>query len=146
MKTRTLLSVVISSLVLVLMQLNASAADHPHYLQALSDLRGARWMIEHHPGDWGRSDDETTAVSHIDLAIKEITKASIDDGKKLTDHPPVDEIQDHMGRLREAFELLQKARKDVNQEEDDAFANGLKARALKHISEAITRTKKAITS
>jgi len=40
--------------------------------------------------------------------------------------------------------FLEKARSDVNQEEDNSFANGLKDRALRHINEAINRTRKAI--
>src|SRR5260370_4858515 len=34
------------------------AGDHPYYLHALSDLRAARWMIEHRPGNWAQTVDE----------------------------------------------------------------------------------------
>jgi hypothetical protein len=101
-------------------------------------------MIDHRTGDWKQTDDEIAAVHHIDLAINEIIKASIDDGKLPKDHPRVDERPDHIGRLHEAFDFLQRARKDVNQEEDDSFANGLKNRAIVHISEAMKFTQHAI--
>jgi hypothetical protein len=146
MKTTTLWSVIGSGLIFLLTQFNASAADHPYYLQALSDLRAARWMIEHRPGDWQRTDDETAAVNRIDKAINEIKKASIDDGKDLNDHPKVDEFPDRIGRLHEAVDFLKAARKDVNQEENNAFADGLRDRAQKLISEAIKRTENAIHS
>jgi hypothetical protein len=148
MKTKTLWSVVGSGLILLFAQLNASAApgEHPYYLHALSDLRAARWMIEHRPGDWQKTDDEVAAVKRIDKAINEIKKASIDDGKDINDHPKLDERPDHMGRLHEAVDFLKKASEDVNQEEDNAFADGLKDRSLKHISEAIRFTERAIHS
>ena len=44
-------------------------------------------MIEHRPGNWAQQNDEVEAVHHIDAAIGEIKKASIDDGKNLADHP-----------------------------------------------------------
>jgi len=129
---------------LLVTQYRASAADHPYYLHALSDLRAGRWLIEHRPGDWQKTEDEVNAVREIDAAMNEIKKASIDDGKDINDHPRVDEKPDHSGRLHEAADYLRKARKDVNQEEDNGFADGLKARALRHISEAIKSTARAI--
>ena len=39
---------------LLLLPLFANAdlpGKHPYYLHALSDLRTARWMLEHRPGD-----------------------------------------------------------------------------------------------
>ena len=87
--------------------------EHPYYLHALSDLRAARWMIEHRPGNWVQTNDEVEAVHHIDAAINEIKKASIDDGKNLADHPAVDEHNEHNGRLHVSVDYLKKARQDV---------------------------------
>ena len=56
---------------------------HPAYLHALSDLRAARWMIEHRPGNWQQTTDEVEAVKKIDGAINEIKQASIDDGEDI---------------------------------------------------------------
>jgi hypothetical protein len=119
-------------------------AAHPYYLHALSDLRAARWMIEHRPGNWQQTVDEVEAVKRIDAAISEIKKASIDDGKNLEDHPPVDEKPDHPGRLHAALDFLRKARQDVAHDEDNQFAQGLQARAFGHIDGAVTAVKKAI--
>ncbi len=99
------------------------AADHPFYLHALSDLRAARWMIEHRPGNWEETVDEIDAVRQIDAAIKDIKEASIEDNKNIDDHPPVDERNDHNGRLHEAVDFLKKAHEDINHEEDDSFAS-----------------------
>src|SRR5579862_1293025 len=118
--------------------------DHPYYLHALSDLRAARWMIEHRPGNWAQSMDEMEAVKQIDAAIGEIRKAAIEDGKNLQDHPPVDERNEHMGRLHEAVDFLRKARKDISHDEDNKFAQGLQARAYMHIDAAINATRRAI--
>lgn len=106
-------------------------ADHPAYLHALSDLRLARAYIE--SGDMG--DRATAAVNEIDRAIWEIKQASIDDGKNLNDHPPVDTGL-HSGRFHRALELVNTAHDDVRQEEDNGFANGLRGRAIHHIDAA----------
>jgi hypothetical protein len=110
---------------------------HPAYLHALSDLRAARWLIEHRPGDWAQQADEHESVRHIDLAINEIKVAAISDGKNINEHPPVDERPDHRGRIREALQYLRKARADLAREEDNAYANGLRDRAIGHIDGAI---------
>jgi len=147
MKTQTLSSILGLGLIFLFPQLNASAQlifEHPHYLHALSDLRAARWMIEHRPGNWQKTVDEIEAVNRIDKAINEIKKAAIDDGMNLNDHPPVDEHPQHMGRLHVTVDFLKKAYADVNKEDGNIFANGLKNRALDHISESIRLTEKAI--
>jgi hypothetical protein len=118
--------------------------DHPYYLHALSDLRAARWMIEHRPGNWQQTVDETEAVRRIDAAIGEIKKAAIEDGKDIADHPKLDERNDHDGRLHEALDFLRKARQDISHDEDNRFAQGLQARAYGHIDGAINAVKKAI--
>ena len=129
--------------------IKASAAhsprgEHPYYLHALSDLRAARWMIEHRPGNWAQTTDEVEAVRRIDAAIAEIRKAAIDDGKNLEDHPKVDEKNDHDGRLHVAIDFLRKARQDISHDEDNKFAQGLQMRAYEHIDGAIAAVKKAI--
>lgn len=112
-------------------------AQHPAYLHGLSDLRAARWLIEHRPGDWQQSADEVEAVRRIDAAINEIKHAAIDDGKNPSFHPALDERPNHRGRIREAIEYLRKARSDISSGEDNAFANGLRDRAIGHIDGAI---------
>jgi hypothetical protein len=119
---------------------------HPAYLHALTDLRHARAQIEKRGGDAEMKWDEQTATREIDAAIGEIKKASIDDGKNLADHPPVDVKADRAGRLHRALELLRKAHKDVSEKEDNNFAEGLKDRALHHISEAINFVEQGIAN
>jgi len=117
---------------------------HPFYLHALTDLRAARWLIEHRPGNAQVSADEDVAITRIDEAINEIKHASIDDGKDLRDHPPIDEQMDHRGRLHRAAELLDKVHSDIAREEDDPFTRGLRDRAVHHVDDAIHATHKAI--
>jgi len=118
--------------------------QHPFYLHALSDLRGARWEINHRPGNWAMSVHENEALREIDAAIHELKNASIDDGKNPEDHPPVDERPDHVGRLHAAHDLLMQAHSDVAREEDDPMARGLQHRALEHIDAAMHETDRAI--
>jgi len=115
----------------------AAPDRHPAYLHALSDLRAARWLIEHRPGDWAQTADEGESVRQIDAAINDIKKAAFDDGRNINDHPPLDEQPDHRGRIHQALQFMNKARSDIAREEDNAFADGLRDRAIGHIDGAI---------
>jgi len=66
---------------------------HPCYLHMLSNLRCARWRIEHRPGDAQVSGDEDVAIARIDEAVNVIKRAAIDDGKDVND----DAAADHTG-------------------------------------------------
>jgi hypothetical protein len=108
---------------------------HPAYLHALTDLRAARSFLSRPAGinvKW----DEKRAITEIDAAIREIKQASIDDGKNIDDHPPVD-VPQWGDRLHRSLELVEKARADISKEEDNAFANGLRTRAVGHLDLAI---------
>lgn len=117
---------------------------HPFYLHALSDLRTARWLLEHRPGDVAVSANEDMAINEIDAAIGEIKRASIDDGKDVHDHPMIDVGPDRPGRLHKALEVLQKVHSDVAREEDDPVSRRLRNRAVRHIDEAMHATERAI--
>ncbi len=121
-------------------------AVHPAYLHALSDLRNARFNLIRKGGDPTMKWDEAEAIADIDHAINEIKLASIDDGKNLDDHPPVDAKEHRGGRLHHALEALHAARKDVADEEDNAYAQGLRAKALKHIDFAIKHTEEGVAA
>jgi hypothetical protein len=117
---------------------------HPAYLHALSDLRNARGNLERKGGDKKMKWDEHEGVVAIDKAIAEIKQAAIDDGKNLEDHPAIDAKEPRKGRLHKALDALRAAKKNVAEEEDNAYANGLKARALHHIDEAIRLTEDGV--
>lgn len=136
--------VVLFVLFLSLIHTPASAQDrHPAYLHALTDLRHARAHLQRPDGGELRH-EEQEAIHHIDDAINEIKKASIDDGKDLNDHPPVDAKLDHAGRLHRALELLNKAHDDISREEDNQFAQGLQQKAMGHIDKAHHEVQEAI--
>ena len=123
----------------------AQPGMHPSYLHALADLRHARAHLQR-PANvnmlvaW----DENVAIREIDAAINEIKQASIDDGKNLNDHPPIDARMDWRGRLHRTLELLASARHDCEQEEDNGFARGMRGRALQHINAAFAHVQKGI--
>lgn len=121
----------------------AAQGRHPAYLHALTDLRHARAHLERHDGGELRH-EEKEAIHAIDDAINEIKKAAIDDGKDLNDHPPVDAHIDYAGRLHRAKELLEKARRDISEEEDNSFAQGLQQRAFGHIDRALHEVNECI--
>jgi hypothetical protein len=72
---------------------------HPAYLHALSDLRLARAFLDQIAWPPVQRDEEH-AIREIDAAIGEIKRASIDDGKNLEDHPPIDTRMRPDGRFR----------------------------------------------
>lgn len=117
---------------------------HPAFLHALTDLRDARWNLEHRPGDNRVRAHEENATVSIDRAIGEITKAAIEDRKNTYIHPKEDARLDHPGRLHHALDLLRKARADASGEEDNPEVRGLRHRAIEHIDVAIRETERAI--
>jgi hypothetical protein len=128
--------------------LGASAADlpgrHPAYLHALTDLRDARWNLEHRPGDAAVSTQEDVAIVETDRAINDARTAAIEDGKNVYQHPPEDARIDRRGRLHHAAELLRKARQDVAQGESNPQTVELRNRVIGHIDAALQATDRAI--
>lgn len=117
---------------------------HPAYLHAISDLRTARWLLEHRPGDAAVSAHETEAIGEIDRALHEMTSAAVSDDKNIHSHPPTDLPADYRGRLHKAADLLRKVRSDTYREEDNPSAVGLRDRALGHVDAALNATERAI--
>ena len=112
-----------------------TAADHPHYTKALTDLRLARALLMV-PDDTPAKKFSATAVGDIDQAMSEIKHASIDDGKSLDDHPPIDANVSHRDRLHEIQALVESATRDLNVDEDDKKALGWRAKAIKDVADA----------
>ena len=115
---------------------------HPGFLHALTDLRTARWFLNHQAGDAKVYGDEDVAISEIDAAIGEIKKAAIDDGKDLNDHPAVD-TKEHGSRLLKSIETLDAAERDVKGEEDNPEVKNLRHAAFEHIKKARDAANKA---
>ena len=120
------------------------APHHPAYLHALTDLREARWNLEHRPGDAAVSTQEDVAIVETDRAINDARTAAMEDGKNVWQHPPEDAKIDRRGRLHHANELLRKARKDVAEGESNPQAVELRNRVIGHIDLAIQATDRAI--
>jgi hypothetical protein len=119
---------------------------HPAYLHALSNLRAAMWLIRHRPGEGVANGDEHLAEREVGAAIREIRKAAFDDGKDANYTPPPDPADGRFGRLHRAIELLRDVRGEIAREEDNAFAQGLRNRALGHVDGAIRATQAAIAA
>jgi hypothetical protein len=50
------------------------------------------------------------------------------------------------GRMHEAFKELEKARKEINKEEDDPAARGLRNRAIGHLNQAMGLVQQAMAN
>ena len=112
---------------------------HPAYLHALTDLRDARYYIEHRV-DGPLEERERHAIGEIDRAIDLVQRAAYYDGKNVYEHPREDAYPDARGRLRRASELLRKAREDVAQAEDNYQVRELQSHAVERIDESIRLT------
>lgn len=109
---------------------------HPAYLRALSDLRLMRGYLDRLTPSEQIDEEQQHAVDEIDAAIREINQASIDDGKDLRFHPPIDARILPENRYRNAREAGNAAWHDLDRDEDNDFARGLKHRAMDHIERA----------
>ena len=146
MKTLTKFAVIAAVIAFLLpytAQSVRAEGKHPAYLHALSDLRDARAHLERPDGGVLRA-EEHAAIEEIDHAINEIKRAAIDDGKDIGDHAPVDAHRPWVGRLHDARELLDKAHHDIEKEEDNPEARGLRDRVLMHIDRAHHHVDEAI--
>jgi hypothetical protein len=125
----------------------AACADtpgkHPGYLHALTDLRDARWNLEHRSKDEAVRHQEDIAVAEIDRAIEEARHAAIEDGKDVYKNPVEDASLDGGGHLRHAKELLTKAHEDISGEEDNPESREIRHRVLQHIDAAIDAVRDA---
>ena len=119
---------------------------HPKYLHAMSDLRTAYWLIQHHDTmDPAVNDQERRAMKQIRYAYQALKDASIMDDKDIDAQPPTDMTwYDHRGRLHHALDLLTDARDDIRGEEDDPAARDLRHEAGARVDLAIHRTEDAI--
>jgi hypothetical protein len=109
---------------------------HPAYLHALSDLRLMRAYLDRMTPNERIDESSQNAINEIDAAIRVIKEASFDDGKDLRDHPPIDTRIEPFDRFHRALDAGNAAYADINREEDNGYARGLKQRALVHITEA----------
>ena len=146
MKTLVKVSLITVALALLLPTISQellAQGKHPHYLHALSDLRDARAHLERPNGGELRQ-QEKEAIHQIDEAIAEIKRASIDDGKNIEEHAPVDAHMPWQGRLHKTHELIERAIGDCSREEADPATRGLQGRILEHLHKAQHHVDEAI--
>ncbi len=117
---------------------------HPGYLHALTELKTARWMINHRATNAPASVAADGAVMDINAAIGDIKHAASIDDKNLDIHPPADAPPTQKDRLQKALELLGEALSNVNRPEDNSAAGPYRRGAIRHINAAIDQTKDAI--
>ena len=112
-----------------------AAADepgrHPLYVHAFSDLRTARWLVEHRGGDDWMMEREDMALREIDAAMAAIHYAARFEDKDLGELPHAS-IPDNKGRLHQAMDVLHRAHEDLAHTEDDPRMRGLRDNALEH--------------
>ena len=111
---------------------------HPNYLEALGQLRDARWLLIHRGvNDPAQAKEEQKAIAEVEAAIKEITNAAIDDGKSL-DHAPHEDNKAYTvkDRLKWAYEYMRKADKNILHEDANPVATDMRNRCHAHIKEA----------
>jgi len=114
---------------------------HPRYLHARSDLRRAVLLMQV-PEEPNVARDLRVASDQVERAIHELDIAARFDRRDIDDHPPVDIRMGRGSRFREILRLLQEARLDISQEEDNPLAREWRNRAFGYIDGAIEMVRK----
>jgi hypothetical protein len=108
---------------------------HPHYLKARSDLRRAVLLMRI-PEEPNVMRDMQVASDMVERAIHELDVAAMFDRKDIDDHPRIDTRMGRGSRFREILRLLDSARRDIGQEEDNPRAAEWRNRAFRFIDDA----------
>jgi len=139
------LAAALTVLLLLPCAVNADApANQPAYLQAVTDLRTARWMLERRPGDVMVGRQEDVAFTEIDAAIGDIKDVASAGGKDFHYHPNIEVPRNRPARLAIVLELLRKVQADVAGEEDGSMTAAVRGRAIAHIDAAIHATENVL--
>jgi hypothetical protein len=117
---------------------------HPALLHSLSDLRAARWHLDHRGGSDALKKADHDAVEEIDKAIDDVKKAATDDGKNLKDHPAEDAGKDKVGNVHRARELVEKAKKDIMEKDSNDATKALRDSAAAHLDEALKHIEESL--
>ena len=117
---------------------------HPPYMKALADLQDARWNLQHRPGDAAVTHNVDVALSEVERAINEARAAAADDGRNTAEPVHPDPPIQISGRLHHVAELLQQAKRDAVQREDNPAARAIRDRLVQHIDLAARATERAI--
>ncbi|MGA2477257.1 MAG: hypothetical protein ABSG63_00735 [Spirochaetia bacterium] len=118
--------------------------SHPSYLHALDNLAAARQLIVDNPADRATTVNQDTAVFEIDRAVGEIKYACLEVGKNIESHPAMDGAPEGVGIYHQALQYLNRARINVDKDEDYYFAQGLRNHSINHIDLAIAATLRAL--
>jgi hypothetical protein len=119
----------------VLAAATPAQAQEPHYLHALSELRTARDYIQFDQGQF--NGERRHAVDEINKAISEIKHAAWDDGKNTQFTPPAQGVTTGWAPIHHAEDWLARAKGHVAEGIDTPQNQGLRDRALFHITEAM---------
>ncbi len=124
------------SLLTLLLIMPATPANAQAYLHAISDLRSARAYLQMDTRPAFHL-HEQLALNEINKAIDEMKKAAERDGKDVWQTPPPQSGGDPAVPFHTAVKLLRDARADLDHAVDQPGNQGLQARSLKHIDQAI---------
>ena len=115
---------------------------HPFYLHARTDLRVAERMLNVRDEPNVMNDLRAAAV-RVNQAISLLDQAAVIDRKDVDDSPRVDTYPDRAGRFRAIFQMLEGAKRDLNQAEANLSAIGWRNAAIAKVNEAEALVKKA---
>jgi tetratricopeptide (TPR) repeat protein len=115
---------------------------HPFYLHARSDLRMAErmMMVRDEPNVMR---DLAAAADRVRQAIRLLDEAAVIDRKDVDDNPRLDTYPDRAGRFRAIMQMLEGAKRDLNQAEANLSAVGWRNAAVGKVNEAEGLVKQA---
>jgi hypothetical protein len=110
-------------------------------LHARTDLRRAVLLMQI-PDEPNVMRDMRVAAGQVEQAIHEVDIAARFDRRDIDDHPPVDVRMGRGGRFRAILTLLEGARRDIAEEEDNPMAREWRNRAFGFIDGAMDMVRK----
>jgi hypothetical protein len=116
---------------------------HPSYLHARSDMRVAERIMTTMQEEPNVMRDLRAAADRVREAIKLLDEASVIDRKDIDDNPRIDTFPDRAGHFRAIMQMLEGAKRDLNQAESNLSAQGWRNAAVGKINEAEGLVKRA---
>ena len=117
--------------------------QHPYCTKALRDVRTAKGFLLQITGGKAMSHNEKEALRLINMIVRDIQDAAIDNGKESGDNLKTAKRLDDAARIKQCIEYLKKAKDELSREKDSQFAGGLRDRSIKNCDEAIKFVERA---
>jgi hypothetical protein len=118
-------------------------AENPYYPKVLAELRLARELLQHAPGERAL-DLKTQALGEIDAAMSELERATVKDGKSRDDRVYADSRGKGLDPYYQAIKALARAQGEMVNNQSDPAKRDWRLYVAGHIARARQLSARAI--